>query len=175
MKNFLFIALLLTLGLFANAQNVNVSPNIYTGQMLNPAKTYGTSKLDTATDATALPLHVVRLNTARTKGYNTPIVDEGQVSFLASCTKISGTLTGTVSLEQSFDSTKWAPYTVINSADTGMIPLSYAITNVSTEQLITFNIPYIPAVPYWRVVYRGTGTAVSQWVSYVCVKRKSTK
>jgi hypothetical protein len=173
MKNFLFIALLLTLGLFANAQNVNVSPNIYTGQMLNPAKTYGT-KADTATNTTALPLHVVRVNSAATKGYNTPIVVDGHLSFLASCTKITGTLTGTVSLEQSFDSTTWAPYTVINSADTGMIPLSYAITDVSTTQLVTFNLPSIPAAPYWRVVYRGVGTATSRWLAYVCVK-KSTK
>ena len=173
MKNFLFIALLLFVGVTANAQNTNISPNIYTGQMLNPAKTYGT-KADTATNTTALPLHIVRMNAARTKGYNTPIVDEGQISFLASCTKITGTLTGTVSLEQSFDSTTWAPYAVVNSADTGMIPLTYAITDVSTAQLITFNLPSIPAVPYWRIVYRGVGTATSRWLAYVCVK-KSTK
>ncbi len=174
MKNFLFIALLLFAGITANAQNVNVSPNIYTGQMLNPAKTYSGTKADTATNTTALPLHVVRVNSAATKGYNTPVVVDGHMSFLASCTKITGTLTGTVSLEQSFDSTTWAPYTVINSADTGMIPLSYAITDVSTAQLITFNLPSIPAVPYWRIVYRGVGTATSRWLAYVCVK-KSTK
>lgn len=173
MKNFLFITMLVMPGLFANAQTTNVSPNIYTGQMLNPAKTYG-NKADTATDATALPLHIVKLNQWGTKGYNTPIVDAGQISFLASCTKITGTLTGTVSLEQSFDSTTWAPYTVINSTDTGLIPLSYAITNVTTTQLVTFNLPTIPAVPYWRIVYRGTGTATSRWLSYYAVK-KATK
>lgn len=175
MKNFLFIALLLFVGLTANAQNTNISPNIYTGQMLNPAKTYGTSKLDTATNTTALPLHVVKTNPARTKAYNTPIVDEGQLAVLASCTKITGTLTGTVTLEQSFDTVTWAPATYQNSTDTGSIPYSYSIADVSTAQLITFNLPSIPAAPYWRVVFRGVGTATSQWVSYVSVKKKLNK
>jgi hypothetical protein len=138
--------------------------------MLNTAKVYGTLQ-DTATNTTALPLYICEKTTA---GVVTsyPVIDNGTLSILAECTKITGTLTGTVTLEQSFNNVNWGPVTYLNSTDTASIPVSYPIADVSTMQTITFNLPLIYASAYYRVVFRGVGTATSLWKSYFGVRTK---
>lgn len=161
-----------------------LSPNKYRAQLINLSNTLPNAVLDTATDATALYLTVAKKN-ASNLGVIYPLYDaDASLSILATGVKISGTLAGTVSLEQSFDGTNWAPVTlsweVPRTSVVGATTTTYTskdvlpLSDVSTVQSIAWNIPYISAA-YYRVKVGGTGTQTSSWKAYLQLNRKPNK
>lgn len=157
-----------------------LAPNKFKAQLINTSNTLPNAVLDTATDATALYLTVAKKNTSNL-GVAYPLLEGGKATIIVTGVKISGTVAGTVSVEQSFDGTIWAPYkraiAVPVSTTTGTVTTTYAsgdaftLTDVSTTQAASFEIPELNA-PYLRVKVGGTGTQTSSWRAYICLTRK---
>lgn len=133
-KVLLFIALVLALAVQTQAQRVNIPPTVMT------SSTYGATS-DTVTSATAKYLVSAAL----------PATQEVRVAVLFS--KISGTVTGTSSLEASVDGTNWFTLTRSNSDST---VASFTLTDVSS-QTKSWSLSN-PAVRYIRVKTVGSGT-----------------
>lgn len=157
-----------------------LAPNKFRAQLINTSNALPNAVLDTATDATALYLTVAKRNTSNL-GVAYPLLEGGKATVIVTGVKISGTVAGTISLEQSFDGTIWAPYKnslqVPVSTTTGTVTTTYGtndaytMQNVSTVQSTSIEVPELNA-PYLRVKVGGSGTQSSSWRAYICLTRK---
>jgi hypothetical protein len=157
-----------------------LAPNIYRGQMLNTSNTHVGQRNDTATDGTALYLYTCKIaSTGLPVAY--PLLEGGTLSILVSGIKVSGTAAGSISLQESYDGTNWAPVRgsaqVPVSTSVGTVTTTYVnqdaftITDVSTQQSYSWDLPTFGA-PYYRVKVLGSGTQTSSWKAWFCFKRK---
>jgi hypothetical protein len=149
-------------------------------QLLNTSSTIPNAVLDTQTNSTALYLTVAkRTSTNLATAY--PIFADATMSFIVSGIKISGTLAGTLSLEESFDGTIYGPVRnatqVPVSTLTGTTTTTYsnsdAYTVVDGAAVISYSwdLPYRYA-PYYRVKIVAGGTQTSSWRAWLCFSGK---
>lgn len=188
----LLISILLVAG--ANAQTFNYpapitqsAPGVVYGQMLNTSNTYVGSRNDTATNSTALYLYVCKIATSGLPvAY--PLYAKGSISFNVSGIKITGNPAGSLSVEQSFDGTNWAPVKTtptiasISTDSVGVIYTTlatytynsfdlYSIQDVAGTQSYSFNIGE-KHVAYYRIKVGVSGTQTSSWKAWFCLISK---
>ena len=159
----------------------HLSPDVYKVQMLNTSNTIPNAVLDTATDGTALYLTVAKRVTSTGLSTAYPIYENVTMSVIISGIKVSGTLAGTLSLQESFDGVVWGP--VRNATQVPVATLtgsttttysngdSYTLTDVATTVSYSWDLLYRFA-PYYRVKVLGSGTQTSSWRSWLCFSRK---
>lgn len=159
---------------------VRLAPNVYRGQMLNTSNTHVGQRNDTATNSTALYLYTCKIaSTGLPAAY--PLLEGGTLSILVSGIKVSGTAAGSISLEESFDGTNFAPVRgsaqVPVATTSGTVTTTYTnqdaftITDVATQQSYSWDLPTFSA-PYYRVKVAGSGTQTSSWKAWFCFRRK---
>lgn len=151
------------------------APNVFRAQMLNVSNTIPNAVLDTATDATALYLTLAkRTSTGLATAY--PLYRSGSLSITVTGVKISGTPAGSITVEQSYDGSVWAPIhyataVPLSSLTSTSVTTTYTssdvftITNVATVQANSWDFPKKYA-PYLRVKIAGTGTQTSSWRAF---------
>lgn len=154
-----------------------IAPNLFRGQMLNTSNTLPNAVLDTATNATALYLYIAKRVTSTGLATAYPLFKSGSLTIAVTGIKISGTVAGTITVEQSSDGTIWAPirYTTsvpISSLTSTSVTTTYlstdvfTLTDVATVQANSWDYVKKPILPYLRVKIAGTGTQTSSWRAF---------
>ncbi len=135
MRKLLFVAGILLCSLSIMAQNISLT---------TMKKTWGTTAPTGATFDTIKTTTPIYLYTGPITGY------KDAVNITAVATEISGTTSGTVTLQVSDDGINWSPYQK-TSADT------LTLADVTTAQVFRWKV-LNPSDKYYRVVGLGGGT-----------------
>lgn len=165
MKKLLTLIAVLT-GFASYAQRTSVpapvsipTPYAQTGQMLNLSNTNANATLDTATNATTLYLATASYNSSGLP-VKYAVYGQGLFSVIVKGLKISGSPSGSLKLQESYDGTNWADCRAIRVADA-----VDTILNQSAAQYFSFDREYSFA-PYHRVAITTGGSQVSSWAAW---------
>lgn len=130
------------------------APFCIAGQMLNTSNAYPGTQLDTLAASTTINLTIADAAVTTFAPY--PVFGTGTITFIANCTKISGSPAGTITIQKSGDGATWAPIVAgtVAGSDT------FTIANVSGVQSYSWDKP-IKYAPYYRGVIATTSATQS--------------